>query len=201
MINLNNLAGTVLATDATLPAIQAAYEYIVAANGLFIRAEDSRMEAMVPIALTRPDCMRDLAVVFPYANLKVPKMPAEIASLIDGIALEHFPDEVLMQFLVESGAWHVWVPQQTTTPTSIQFQDAGTFIVDVHSHGSMNAFFSRTDNADEQGLRFYCVVGGLNSEIPQMLCRVGVYGHHMNIPASTLFDDIDPFCDLFGYEE
>ena len=201
-MNLNNLAGCVLATSATLPPIQHAYEYIVAANGLFIRAEDSRMEAMVPIFQIDPARMNGLAMVEPYARLKAPKIGPHWIERIEGLSVHFLPDEVMMQFIYVDvfGVWDMQFPSQTTSPASVHFKDNGESVIDVHSHGIMEAFFSTVDDADERGLRFYCVVGCIHSTTPQISCRVGVYGHHMNVPASTIFEDISPFYDTFGVE-
>ena len=54
------------------------------------------------------------------------------------------------------------------------------------------------DDADEQDLRFYAVIGSLGDGQPSLCVRVGVYGHHWNVPANTVFDGLGPFRDEFG---
>jgi len=51
----------------------------------------------------------------------------------------------------------------------------------------MKAFFSMTDNVDEQGLRLYMVVGKLNSLFPEAKLRVGVYGYFAPIRMEDIF--------------
>ena len=50
-------------------------------------------------------------------------------------------------------------------------------VAEFHSHGTSRAFFSKTDDRDEQGFRVYGVVGRLDDPEPELRLRVGVYGH------------------------
>ena len=92
-------------------------------------------------------------------------------------------------------------PAQQTTPTSVTTSvktavaAADSIICDLHSHGNMRAFFSQTDNADEQGARLYAVIGRLDSE-PEMRLRVGVYGYWLPLPLTAVFTNNGPFKDL-----
>lgn len=79
--------------------------------------------------------------------------------------------------------------------------DAGRTVVDLHSHNSMPAFFSGTDNADEQGFRLYCVIGRIDTDAPEIACRAGVYGHHWPVPALAIFEGVGSFVDTFSVGE
>jgi len=52
-------------------------------------------------------------------------------------------------------------------------EDANTLVLDIHSHNTMGAFFSATDNADEKEARIYGVIGKLNQDWPEMKFRAG----------------------------
>ncbi|MBI4284525.1 MAG: Mov34/MPN/PAD-1 family protein, partial [Chloroflexi bacterium] len=60
-------------------------------------------------------------------------------------------------------------------------------VVDIHSHAGMSAFFSSTDNRDEQGLRLYMVVGRLDTLAPEREMRVGVYGYFSPVDLGDIF--------------
>lgn len=192
---VNNLVNAVLATGEQLPPIQAAgYEYVLAGNGLFIRAEDSRMEAMIPVAYAT---LKGLQDVDPYARLKTPLIPsAWLWSVLNG-ARRNLPNEVLYQFHWDGATWRCIVPPQSTGMAFVGFIEEGAPLVDLHSHGHMKAFFSTTDDSDEQGFRFYAVVGHVDTRVPQLLVRAGVYGHHWDVPATTIFEATGPFTDLY----
>ena len=69
------------------------------------------------------------------------------------------------------------VPPQLGTATSLAYAPPAGVVAEFHSHGHSRAFFSATDDRDEQGFRIYGVVGRLDSDRPDLSLRVGVYGH------------------------
>jgi hypothetical protein len=60
----------------------------------------------------------------------------------------------------------------------------------------MPAYFSPTDNADEQAAKLYAVVGRLDNE-PEMRLRVGVYGYWQPLPITVVFTSNASFKDLY----
>lgn len=65
------------------------------------------------------------------------------------------------------------------------------------SPASYAANTSRTDDADEQGLRLYGVVGHLDAERPEVALRIGAYGHFLPVPWEMVFQgERDPFRDV-----
>ena len=60
-------------------------------------------------------------------------------------------------------------------------------MAEVHSHGRARAFFSATDDRDEQGLRIYGVAGRLDTPLPELRLRVGVYGHFAPVALGQVF--------------
>ena len=73
-------------------------------------------------------------------------------------------------------------------------------VAEFHSHGSARAFFSATDDRDEQGFRIYGVVGRLDAPLPELRLRVGVYGHFAPVDWRQAFDGPDPGARLMGEE-
>ena len=194
-----------LAESLPLPPIPPglAYQYVVAGNGLFIRAEDSRMEAMAPVALAD---VHSLEIVEPYARLKVPRVPAKWLWAIQASARKHLPNEAMYQFLWQGTKWHCAMPQIIASHAALEFDDRAEAVIDLHSHGTLSAFFSPTDDGDEKGLRFYVTVGHVDRSVialatveegtPEIACRVGIYGHIMSVPVETIFDGAGPFTQV-----
>ena len=191
-----------------LPANDAlAYQYVLAGNGVFVRAETCFFTALLPVTACT---VRGLPPLRPQFQLLVPRIPARLldAVLADARRARR-PDnglnEVLYQFHHHRRAVQVKKPAQQTTPTSVTTSvaasvttavaDAATLMCDLHSHGNMRAFFSQTDNADEQGARLYAVIGRLDSE-QEMRLRVGVYGYWQPLPLTAVFTNNGPFKDL-----
>ncbi len=188
-----------------LPANDAlAYQYVLAGNGVFIRAETRFFTALLSVTACT---VRGLPSLRPQFQLLVPRIPARLLDAILADARRaRRPDnglnEVLYQFHHHGRAVQVKKPAQHTTPTSMATSvttavaDAASIICDLHSHGNIRAFFSQTDNTDEQGARLYAVIGRLDSE-PEMRLRVGVYGYWLELPLTAVFTNNGPFKDLY----
>jgi len=64
-------------------------------------------------------------------------------------------------------------------------------VMQIHSHNSMRAYFSETDNKDEQRFLLYGVVGNLDEQIPEIVLRTGVNGHYYELPIEHIFEPFD----------
>ena len=84
------------------------------------------------------------------------------------------------------------VPPQSGTPTSLTYQPPAGVVAEFHSHGRHRAFFSATDDGDEQGFRIYGVVGRLHDPLPELTLRVGIYGHFAPLEWAQVFDGPHP---------
>lgn len=191
------ISEAILAESNELPPMgEVMYEYVVAGNGLFIRAEDSRIEACVMIAPAR---CHGLAEITEYANLKIERVSDRWLWSVLGSARKRMPNEAMYQFMFgEMRTWRCMAPKQTASPTAVDFVDEGASVIDLHSHNSMPAFFSETDDGDEGGLRFYVVIGRIDTDTPEIRVRMGVYGHFMGVPADGVFDGLGPFVDQYS---
>src|SRR5262245_9173681 len=133
-----NLVNAILAENTELPPIASlGYEYVLGRNGLFIRAEDSRLEALIPIVPAR---LHGLADLEPYACIKIPRLPATWLHSILKDARKHLPNECLYQFVYLHDGWHCVRPQQKTSRLAVNFADTREAVVDLHSHNTMSAF-------------------------------------------------------------
>lgn len=61
-------------------------------------------------------------------------------------------------------------------------------VCEIHSHNTMPAFFSDTDDSDEQYTGIFGVIGSLDQELPTMKFRVGMDGVFKEIAVSDLFE-------------
>jgi len=180
------------------------YQYVVAANGVFVRAWRPGLSAMIPINAMESfygDGIRGLVDVQPYVQLES-QVPARLTRLIFQRALKEIDREIL--FYLSGGSrslnqpWRVIVPVQTATATSVRaVNDAGVdTLIEIHSHNRMVAFFSSTDDREERtGFRIYAVIGNLAGNRPEIRVRVGIYGYFWTIPASVVFGQLNSVTD------
>lgn len=161
------------------------YDYLLAANGLFIEAEGKLMGARVPVAGCE---VRGLAPLEPRLFMRHGRIPQRFFDL----ALNYFLADTSRERYVAvtwNEGYHLYAPVQTGEHARVQYETGESVILDLHSHGEMRAWFSTQDNHDEQGLRFYGVIGKLG-EIPVVRLRVGVYGYHYPITWGNVFDGL-----------
>jgi len=89
-------------------------------------------------------------------------------------------------------AWSLSIPEQIRTAVSVRCTDpfppsSANCLVEIHSHHEMPPLFSSTDDQDETGFRIFGVLGHFG-HTPQILFRIGIYGHFFYIPADTVTD-------------
>lgn len=183
-----------LAETPDLPAVEGFYQYVIAREGLYLRAANDALEAMVLVAPADRD-LNGLAELAEYVQLRIPHIPGPFLTAVRASARRNLPNEAMYQFRREGNEWKVAMPKQFATPVSLTFDDQPETLLDLHSHGAMSAFFSSTDNGDEQGLRLYVVIGKVDSDAPEILCRVGVYGHFLTVSATDIFESLGLFVD------
>lgn len=63
---------------------------------------------------------------------------------------------------------------------------------DIHSHNTMAAKFSLTDNQDERATRVYLVVGRLDRYFPQVEARISCNGRFVPIPVEQVIAPLPP---------
>ena len=87
------------------------------------------------------------------------------------------------------------VPPQRVSGASVNFErDIGLearcyLVLETHSHNTMGAFFSGTDNADEKSDRFFAVIGKLNNPTPEMLFSFVCGGKRVIISRHDIFEE------------
>ena len=92
----------------------------------------------------------------------------------------------------DGDAYRLVVPPQEGTGSSLTYRPPAGVVAEFHSHGRHRAFFSATDDGDEQGFRIYGVVGRLDAAQPELTLRLGIYGHFAPLDWRQVFDGPPP---------
>lgn len=133
-------------------------------------------------------------------ELAVPKVPASmlgtaIAFFRKVYSLHH--SEAFVQFFYDTDTkdYLLYCPKQVVSGASVKFERDASFetpsrilVMEIHSHGSMSAFFSGTDDKDEKDDRFYGVVGNVTDYFPQMKLRLSMGGYVREVDVDDIFD-------------
>ena len=173
------------------------YDYVLGAGGVYVQSESAHLTARVPVA---PCEVRGLAPVAEKVSLTHGPIPAQLFEL----GLRWFQDdpdtERLFAVRWDGRSYRLVVPPQAGTATSLAYLPPAGVVAEFHSHGSSCAFFSATDDRDEQGFRIYGVAGRLDAPLPELSLRVGVYGHFAQVRWSQVFKGPDPGVRLMAEE-
>ena len=173
------------------------YDYVLGSGGLYVQSESASLTARVPVVSCE---VRGLAPVAEKVELTHGPIPARLFEL----GLRWFQDDPDTErfFAVrwDGDAYRPVAPPQIGTGTRLAYLPPKGVVAEFHSHGSSRAFFSATDDRDEQGFRIYGVVGRLDAPRPELSLRVGVYGHFAPVDWSQAFDGPDPGVRLIGQE-
>ena len=164
-----------------------AFDYVMAQEGLLVQARNHLIAARILLAPAR---VRGLAPAPPTLTLAHGPIPHRL--LAQGIAwMKKTPRrERIFAINHQDGAYQLILPTQRSRTSSITYQPVEDAVLEIHSHGDLPAFFSPTDNRDEQGLRIYGVTGKLGQRQPQLDLRLGIYGHFAPLQPHQVFSHI-----------
>ena len=165
------------------------YDYVLGAGGLYVQSESAHLTARVLVA---PVEVRGLAPVSEKLEMAHGPIPARLFEAGLRWLLETPDTERFFAVGWDQGAYRLAVPPQAGTSASLSYQPPAGAVAEFHSHGRHSAFFSATDDRDEQGFRVYGVVGRLDTTEPELTLRVGVYGHFALLHWPQVFDGPHP---------
>ena len=173
------------------------FDYVLGAGGLYVQSESATLTARI---LAAPAEVRGLAPVSEKLELAHGPIPAHVFELGLGWMLAAPGTERFFAVRWDGDAYRLVVPPQEGTGSSLSYEPPAGVIAEFHSHGKHSAFFSATDDRDEQGFRIYGVVGRLDTPAPELALRVGIYGHFTSLRWSRVFGGPPPGLRLVGEE-
>ena len=161
------------------------FDYVVGSGGLYVQSESAHLTARILVA---PADVRGLAPVSEKLALAHGPIPARLFEAGLRWFLETPDTERFFAVGWDGDAYRLVMPPQAGTGLSLSYQPTAGAVAEFHSHGSHRAFFSATDDGDEQGFRIYGVVGRLHDPLPELTLRVGIYGHFASLEWAQVFD-------------
>lgn len=179
------------------------YDYLLAEQGLIKRVENRLVsvdQVLLPLEQRLPGLQLQSWPLTPL-TLKFPRLPGHLLAEVLADARQKLDREVMYHFCRTPTGWTVSRPPQEQSGFRVGYSGPPPpgLVLDLHSHNRMPAFFSATDDRDEQGGKFYAVIGHLDRPRPQLALRLGLYGTWLaDLPGLTLFDDLGPLVDVFS---
>lgn len=124
--------------------------------------------------------------------LLIPKIPKFLLYEILEVFKNAYPNECLVNICwnMELKEFYLRIPEQKTTINRVYYQKLADDIVvmELHSHGILKAYFSKTDDKDELATGFYGVMGKVKSKNPQLRVRYSCGGRFKEIHPASIFD-------------
>ena len=173
------------------------YDYVLGAGGLYVQSRSAHLAVRVLVA---PGSVRGLAPV--SEKLTLPHGPIPVYLFEVGLRWFQETPSTERFFAVrwDGAAYRLVVPEQAGTASSLTYRPPAGVVAEFHSHGKTSAFFSGTDDRDEQGFRIYGVVGKLDTSRPELSLRMGVYGHFGPLRWGQVFAGPNPGVRLLAEE-
>ena len=159
------------------------YNYIMAANGLFIEAENKLMEVRIPIAYCDIRGLAPLSMKFVLTYGSIPQRFFDLSldMFLSDITREHYIA------IIGDAGYRFHIPIQDKLAGRVTYETGDSVVLEMHSHHTMGTSFSVTDNEDEKGLRVYGIIGNLD-KTPIVNLRLGVYGYYLPLAWKEVFD-------------
>jgi hypothetical protein len=181
------------------PPAGIAYDYVLGGDGLFVAAGSPLLRVRVPLARC---AVRGLPPLYAACALTHGRVPLALWDAIAAAAARAHAAgrEVLLAVRHEPGAGYRLVcPPQVGAADRVVYRRLPDTLLEVHSHGPLAARFSPRDDADEQRLGLYGVLGGLDGPRPEVRLRAGAFGYFLPLPWEAVFAgdpaDRSPFRD------
>ena len=164
--------------------------YVAANNGLWRAIDTAWLKALTPVAL----CSK--TAVIPYGQLTrsveffCSMPPASLWREFAALAKASLPNEVAAAMLwnAEHDTWRlsarhsIEANPQFVKYQEVELQDGEHFVVDIHSHGKLPAFFSPTDSQDDFGsIKVSAVLGCVGHGETNIRMRLMLIDQHIDL--------------------
>lgn len=188
-------------------------QYHICKNGIFLTKSIAGGCITVKV-----DCIPGMQEGKEYINILKRKIPMSAFWTIfeffqyvekenSGASLEAY---IIVGYNPAKDKYILWVPEQNITQASVDYdisqfhkENPGCYIVlDAHSHGtSMSAFFSGTDDRDDNRDRFSMVFGKIDRPVPEYQLRFSTMGKHQEYDLGSIFETSSETVEMMPFED
>ncbi len=188
-----------------VPPIRAIkFDYLLAGNGLFIRAKRKEFSVCLPLNRTK---VTGLPVVKSEITWHRERIPSRIWQEIltnaraNSDSVEFKEDVFVVYWHTENAGWQ-WknigkkrnYASTIADDSLVEYQDA---CLEIHTHPPNATHFSQMDDHDEQGkFRLFGILIDIHAPRPQVRFRCGIYDHFVQIPVDDIGEMPAEFLDL-----
>lgn len=197
------LVGHRIAATENDPIDAVLFEYLLAGNGLFVRAERKEFAVSLPLSPQRISGLKNTSIGIAWTKPRIAaSLWQEILSHAQNAhSSSNFKEDIYLVYWDASvGSWqwkasgreHTWA----STVADDSLPEYADCCIELHTHppGALN--FSRADDRDELGkFRIFAILIDVHDK-PKIRFRCGVYEHLVQIPAVWVGEMPDGTIDL-----
>jgi PRTRC genetic system protein A len=199
----------IIASSETEAITAVMFEYLLAGNGLFIRAKRREFSVCLPVC-------RENVKGLPEAKSGIvwhkPRIPGCIWQQIlenarIGSDSIQFREDVYIVFWHEAANQWRWknIGRERSAARTIaddSLSEYGEACIELHTHPAGAIHFSRADDRDESGkFRIFGILIDIHSQVPKIRFRCGVYDHFTQIPTDYISEMPEGLLDLNKFEQ
>jgi PRTRC genetic system protein A len=180
-----------------LERIEAQFAYVLDASGWMIFKRNG-----VSTAVVKVDSVSGLAELEQKIRFTAEKLPLDLVRKVTAwfkAVYRKYQSEAVgyLFYQATTGEWEFVPPVQTATGASAKYEEApkreGWSVVGtIHSHGSMSAFHSGVDDADEKFFDGVHITIGRVDSVPEYSCSIVVQGKREVVDPATLINGMAP---------
>jgi PRTRC genetic system protein A len=180
------------------------FEYLMAGNGLFIRAKRREFSVCLPVCREPINGLPSVQSGIVWHKPKIPEFIWReiLENARSGSDSIQFREDVYIVFWHEASCqWH-WknIGKERSWARTIaddRFPEYGEACIDLHTHPGGTIHFSPADDRDESGkFRIFGILIDIHSPNPKVRFRCGVYDYFAQIPADFISEMPEGFLDL-----
>lgn len=197
------LVGHRIATCENDPIDAALFEYLLAGNGLFVRAKRKEFSVCLPLSVQRVSALPNASIGISWAR---PSMPASLWQEILQHARQthsspNFKEEVYLIYwdkVLSEWQWRASGRENNWASTIADdtLPEYAECCIELHTHPPGALHFSRADDRDELGkFRIFAILIDVHDK-PKIRFRSGVYDHLVPIPAIWVGEMPEGIIDL-----
>ncbi len=169
-----------------LPEMRNGQRVIVAANGLFLQIKLDWLDAIVRLADIAPMPPLPYGVLTECIRFSFGVIPVLLLEAFIDAGRAGLPNEVAggLIYSRRTGGLRLQIYDVLhCSPNGIDYlmpslDDDESIAIDLHTHGYDRAFWSSTDNRDDQGVKVAGVFGNLHRKTPSAAFRLAINGYY-----------------------
>ena len=181
----------------SLEKIQNSFAYILDADGWKLYKRNG-----VSTAVIKVDSVSGLATLRQEIDFTADRIPLDlirrVTAWFKAVYAKYRSEAVgYLYYSATSGEWQFVPPTQTATGASAKYEEAPKLeswqvVGTIHSHGSMSAFHSGVDDADEKNFDGVHITVGRCDSVPEYSCSLVTQGKREVVDPSVLIDGMAP---------